>query len=271
MKNRFGLLAPLILLWSLFGMSAFADEVDLRPQMTVVKSQGNRGTCSSFAATALMEFLVSQNEGVNLDLSEAFTYYLGKTKALDTPYVKKIYSKGEALAGYLAVRAFMFGCMVESEWPYKSENYRNSFIGKPPKGAKQLPYRIEPILIKPENIAKFILSVKKPVVYNLLWCQSAVDNRTGKYRLPSEAELKDPAGHVILLVGYNSETREFIFRNCWGPDWGDHGYGTIPEDYVLKYGEVSQFKPFEQHPDDVREFLETASMGISGSLDEYGF
>ncbi|MBI3039449.1 hypothetical protein HYY75_10485, partial [bacterium] len=261
-----------------------ATEIDLRSELTPVKHQGQRGTCSVFAATTLMEFLLDKEKGARFDLSEAFNYYLGKTKALDTPYVKKIYNDGENLAGYLAVRAYMFGCMQESEWPYETQNWLQTgnpnchvsngnpdlscYIGAPPKGAKELPFRIIPIFITPDKISEFLLKSKKPVVYNLLWCQDAVNNQTGVFRLPTKEELKKAAGHVILLVGYDSEAKLFYFRNCWGKSWGAKGYGTLPEEYVLRYGEVSQFKPFEQYPKEVKEFLEIASMGVSGTLDD---
>lgn len=47
-------------------------------------------------------------------------------------------------------------------------------------------------------------------------------------------ELKDVAdGHGIILVGYQDDDRlpgggAFVFRNSWGPEWGDHGYAWMP-------------------------------------------
>ncbi|MCK4667659.1 hypothetical protein KAU33_12965, partial [Candidatus Dependentiae bacterium] len=116
-------------------------------------------------------------------------------------------------------------------------------------------------------ISKFILKEKKPVVYNLLWINKAVDHKTGTVRMPTEEEIKTGAGHVVLLVGYNSKTKQFIYRNCWGPNWGDRGYGTIPEQYILKYGEVCLFEHLDQYPPEIREFLEKSKQGVSGTLE----
>ena len=262
------------------------EAVDLRNEMSTVKNQGSRNTCSCFAATALMEYLILKKTGKEIDLSEAYNYWLGKSKALDSDYTRKVYKDMDGLAGYLAVRAYMFGSMQESEWPYESKNWLTTgnpaceyidgkpttvcFTGLPPKNAKTLPYKIAPIFIKPEDISKFILKEKKPVVYNLLWINKAVDHKTGTMRMPTEEEIKTGAGHVVLLVGYNSKTKQFIFRNSWGPNWGDHGYGTIPEQYILKYGEVYLFEPIDQYPQEIREFLEKSKQGVSGTLEFFG-
>jgi C1A family cysteine protease len=39
-------------------------------------------------------------------------------------------------------------------------------------------------------------------------------------------------GHAVLAVGYRHATRQFIFRNSWGPAWGDRGYGYLPYEFV---------------------------------------
>ena len=41
-------------------------------------------------------------------------------------------------------------------------------------------------------------------------------------------------GHAVLAVGFDDKTRRFIVRNSWGTDWGQHGYFTMPYDYLLE-------------------------------------
>src|SRR4051812_33333539 len=88
--------------------------VDLRAQLTPVKSQGShRNTCSAFAATALAEFLIRRERGEILDLSEAYAYWEGKDKALDSEYLRGMYRGVDGQAGYLAVKAYESGSMLE--------------------------------------------------------------------------------------------------------------------------------------------------------------
>lgn len=262
----------------------WGERIDLSGRMTPVKHQGMRNTCNAFAATALMEFLLKEQTGNEYDLSEAYNYYLGKTRALTTPYTRRCYSVDDGLAGYLAVSALQFGCMDERSWPYDSKNWLQKkdprctftngkpdltcFIGRPPADAKPLSLKATPVFIEPSNFGSFLLKNKKPIVYNVLWCMDAVNNQTGEVHMPKGKEATENVyGHVILLVGYDSEKRQFVFRNSWGQGWGNNGYGTVPEDYILNYGESRQFRPFDRFPREAREFFETASLGTSAELE----
>jgi hypothetical protein len=47
-------------------------------------------------------------------------------------------------------------------------------------------------------------------------------------------------GHSITLAGYRDDTAAngggvFVFRNSYGPDWGDSGYGTMSYAYARAY------------------------------------
>jgi hypothetical protein len=56
--------------------------------------------------------------------------------------------------------------------------------------------------------------------------------QTGTVPLPNLAHESHLGGHAIVLVGFNDETEVFIFRNSWGTQWGDAGYGTLPFAYI---------------------------------------
>lgn len=38
--------------------------------------------------------------------------------------------------------------------------------------------------------------------------------------------------HAIPIIGYDDNTRLFLFQNSWGVRWGDRGYGYLPYSYM---------------------------------------
>ncbi|MDI1320357.1 MAG: C1 family peptidase, partial [bacterium] len=48
------------------------------------------------------------------------------------------------------------------------------------------------------------------------------------------------SGHAVTIVGYTCPTGRledtvFLFKNSWGPDWGQGGYGTVTYGYLSNY------------------------------------
>ncbi|MBN2890382.1 MAG: C1 family peptidase [Bacteroidales bacterium] len=256
-------------------------KIDLRNDSLTVKHQGHRNTCSVFAATALIEYLIWDKFNKSVDLSESYNYWAAKTYALTNEYLKDAYTSVDGLAGYLAVEAYKYGSMTEKNWPYENTNWyddedercliinetpsKECFTGIPPENSKTAKYLAQPVFIDRENIGQFILQEKKPVAMNIFWYFDAIDE-AGNFTIPSEKDT-DKGGHVILLVGYDSETRIFIFQNSWGTNWGTEGYGTIPEDYIINYYELFEVFPYgiDASNDEKIEYIK-GSMGVSANL-----
>ncbi len=55
--------------------------------------------------------------------------------------------------------------------------------------------------------------------------------RFGVLNLPQHGE-RTEGGHAVLCVGYDDATRRVIVMNSWGTAWGQHGYFTMPYDYI---------------------------------------
>jgi hypothetical protein len=104
------------------------------------------------------------------------------------------------------------------------------------------------------------------IEYSIFGKYDTMDNETGNFRLPTENDI-DCGGHVILLVGYDSGKRTFIFQNSWGTNWGQGGFGTIPEDYIINYFEAMEVFPYgnDAIAGEKTEAVK-ASMGVSVSL-----
>jgi hypothetical protein len=266
--------------------------VDLRPFLLPPADQGIRNTCNSFAATGLMEFLVAKATGTVQDFSENWNYYLARTAALDTPYLRNMYGGEDGLAGFLAAQAYEeSGPLPEAVWPYVRENACQQgnpdcaadadgrvpepcLTGVPPDGAAPLGYRLRVEFVPREEIASFLLNEQRPVMMNVYW-YVGIDDESGRItRLPTDEEVdacfergEGCMGHTILLVGYDESAREFLFRNSGGATWGDGGYGIMPERYVVESCEACPFLAnIDAYGPEDREFLQRASQGVSGVL-----
>lgn len=65
------------------------------------------------------------------------------------------------------------------------------------------------------------------------WRRAAAEG-TGRISLPADMEPR-LGGHAICIVGYNDAEGYFVFKNSWGTDWGDRGYGYLPYEYAKNY------------------------------------
>jgi C1A family cysteine protease len=55
--------------------------------------------------------------------------------------------------------------------------------------------------------------------------------QTGILSMPNSSD-KVLGGHAVVAVGYDLNTRYFLIRNSWGPDWGQKGCVWMPFDYL---------------------------------------
>jgi hypothetical protein len=244
-------------LWNDSG--AVSGSADLRSSFLPARSQGNRNMCNVFATTALSEFLVNTKENSSQSFSEEFLFYDTKYNYTDRPELQS-YKSDSGLAGYVAVMGLAGGVVHQSEWPFNPD-WKNPSpqapvtdpdVGLPPDGimGKVLGYKFSPIAIRRSEIKDFILREHKPVVINLMVYAADWSGKGGRFNLPSQQDKDTCAsggnncgGHVVLLVGYDSKTGDFLFRNSWGPGWGENGYGRVSDRYVQDDCESCSYLP----------------------------
>ncbi|MBV8172375.1 MAG: C1 family peptidase [Candidatus Eremiobacteraeota bacterium] len=243
--------------------SSLQTAVDLRPQIKqrglVVRDQGDRLTCTVFAITFLIEYQAagSTAEPKGLDLSEEYLNWAGN-ESNGRPY-----QDGGKFARF--INAFeTWGIATAQQMPYRS-----SFDpGSPPMptsaviaSAKSMfPSRYPFAELKrwdnstglSDSQLRAVLDELRsgePVAIGVWWpyryttddvdgVPLATDYPRTQASLFMESPLFD--GHSIDLVGFREDASfpgggYFIFRNSFGPSFGDHGYGFVSFRYVRTY------------------------------------
>ena len=103
-------------------MHTLTPSVDLRPFDTPIKDQGDLGSCTSFMATGVMQFIRKGLSLPDMSLSELFVYY--NERVLEGTVE---YDSGASIGDAFTVLANPGAC-AETDWPYDI----NVFTKKPP-------------------------------------------------------------------------------------------------------------------------------------------
>lgn len=228
-------------------LAGLAPTTDLRAWFSPIEDQGQLGSCTANAGVGLIEYFQRRAYGKHIDASRLFLYKV--TRNL-------LHWTGDTGA-YLrtTMKALVtFGVPPEEYWPYtiaKFDNEPAAFLYAFAQDFRATKYyRLDPpgtarnVLLSriKTNLAAGLPSMFGFTVYSSI---SQADN-TGKIPFPTVNETVE-GGHAMDVVGYDDsmkiknsnaggvETKgAFMIRNSWGTSWGNHGYGWLPYDYVLK-------------------------------------
>jgi C1A family cysteine protease len=131
-----------------------------------------------------------------------------------------------------------FGSCLERHWPYDPEPGIR-FNVRPNRGAikeahQHMAIKYASVAATVTMVKQVMTQTKRPVVigfscYESL--QSEQVSKTGIIPFP-KADEAQIGGHCVAIRGFRTDQKLFRVRNSWGPSWGDHGDGYLPEQYL---------------------------------------
>ena len=202
---------------------------DLRPFCPSVYNQGELGSCTANAIGCAIQYdEIKQKMESNVP-SRLFIYYN------ERDIEGNIHSDTGASIRDGIKSINKIGYCNETQWPYIIEKFDTKPDEKCYEYASQHKSLSYKRVSQNETTIKTALNLGFPIVFGISVYESFESenvSKTGIVPLPNDDE-KLLGGHAIVLVGYDTKSRLFTFRNSWGDNWGDKGYGYLPFDYVL--------------------------------------
>lgn len=203
------------------------DTFDMRDRFPKCWHQGTLGSCTAQAVAGACIFLDIYDDDVQILVpSRLFIYY--NTRVIEN----SVKSDDGAYIRNAIKSVVKYGYPDESKWPYKISKFRWKPRATSYKHASK--EKISVYSRVPRNLDTFksIISGGVPIILGFSVYDSVYTlavEKTGYIPVPQSKD-KLTGGHAVLLVGYTK--RHFIFRNSWGTDWGDNGYGYLPNKFI---------------------------------------
>jgi C1A family cysteine protease len=211
------------------GATALPGHADLTSGCPGVYDQGQLGSCTANAGSALAEFLMKKVGHPAWMPSRLALYYW--TRVLiegNNPGDDSGCSLADTMKSLNT-----FGVAHESMWWYDI----NKFSVKP--SAKVVADAASHVVLTGESVNQDLFSMRSvlaegyPFIFGFTVYDSFENDigSNGIMPMPKPGE-QVLGGHAVMAVGYDDSTRRFKVRNSWGAGWGAGGYFFMPYDFI---------------------------------------
>lgn len=214
-------------------ITALPPMVDLTNQCPPVYDQGDLGSCTANAIGAAFEFDLLKQNLTDFMPSRLFIYYneraIEGTINSDSGAQIRDGIKSVARQGVCSEESWSYIISEFAVKPYHTcytEALNNTAVSY---------HRVSRDIDQMRGcLAEGYPFVIGFTVYTSFKSQQVT--QTGVLNLPDTNAERVLGGHAVLIVGYDDSSSRFRVRNSWGPDWGQHGYFTMPYEYLLDEG-----------------------------------
>lgn len=206
-------------------------KVDLRRHASPIIDQGKLGTCAACAGVSAIEQLVVK-KGERLERrSPMFLFY--NSRRISGQHT---HTNGGLLVCHVTAGIMAWGVCTENEWPYVIARATE----EPPKAAFNSAHQFDAIQyarLGSAEEAKVSISNGLPVIFGASISMPYYDAARANGRMPELDAITagEPAGHIMLAVGYDDDAKLWLVKNSWGERHGDKGYLHIPYSVLDRY------------------------------------
>jgi hypothetical protein len=215
-------------------MRTLPESVDQRPDNIPCYDQGNEGSCTGNAASAVARWALQKQSHPEL--------FVPSREGIYQQALIREGSWGSDNGAYL--RDVMWAVATKGVWPEDkagdpaNQPYTEHGYDDVPSSAsliygeqhQGLVYcAVEQSLCAMQGV----LASGYPFMFGFsVFSSFEAIGSDGMMPMPGPRESL-LGGHAVVAVGYNNATRRFIVRNSWGTGWGAGGYFYMPYEYAI--------------------------------------